>query len=34
MEENGEKEIDADAVFAKLTSMKRTETDEEDNNSN
>jgi hypothetical protein len=27
---SGEKEIDADAVFAKLTSMKRTETEEED----
>lgn len=30
VEDEGEKEIDADAVFAKLTSMKRTEPEEED----
>ena len=29
VEEEGEKEIDADAVFAKLTSMKRTEPEDE-----
>ncbi|OCW57350.1 cell cycle transcriptional regulator TrcR, partial [Hoeflea olei] len=29
-EDAGEKEIDADAVFAKLSSMKRVETDEDD----
>ncbi|MEM5493629.1 DUF1013 domain-containing protein [Hoeflea sp. AS16] len=32
LEEDGEKEIDADAVFAKLTSMKRTEPEEEEDN--
>ncbi|MDF1610515.1 DUF1013 domain-containing protein [Hoeflea sp. YIM 152468] len=32
VEEPGEKEIDADAVFAKLTSMKRTEPEDEDEN--
>ncbi len=31
VEDEGEKEIDADAVFAKLTSMKRTEPEEEEN---
>ena len=30
VDDEGEKEIDADAVFAKLTSMKRTEPEEED----
>lgn len=30
LDDDGEKEIDADAVFAKLTSMKRTEPEEED----
>lgn len=30
VEDEGEKEIDADAVFAKLTSMKRTEPEEDD----
>ncbi|SOE16942.1 hypothetical protein SAMN05877838_1828 [Hoeflea halophila] len=30
VEDDGEKEIDADAVFAKLTSMKRTEPEEDD----
>jgi len=32
VEDEGEKEIDADAVFAKLTSMKRTEPEDEDDN--
>ena len=31
-EEEVEKEIDADAVFAKLSSMKRTEPEDEDDN--
>jgi len=30
VEDEGEKEIDADAVFAKLSSMKRTEPEDED----
>lgn len=34
VEETGDKEIDADAVFAKLTSMKRTETEDDDSNTN
>ncbi|WP_422371956.1 DUF1013 domain-containing protein [Hoeflea sp.] len=33
-EENDEKEIDADAVFAKLSSMKRTETEDDEDDGN
>jgi len=32
VDDDGEKEIDADAVFAKLTSMKRTEPEEDEDN--
>jgi hypothetical protein len=32
VEDEGEKEIDADAVFAKLSSMKRVEPEEDEDN--